>query len=82
MTSPQDELTMKADRLARSAAPVWEEFIKAFSDYATKRVSECVAAPGDKVVVAQGRAQECTRLLELFINAKTDAAKLQQRNKL
>lgn len=79
IVNPQVELTLAADRLSRAAGPLWDEFLKAFELYGDKRVKECVAAPGDKVVVAQGRAQECTRLHELFANAKAEAAILQSR---
>jgi len=70
------ELTMKAAALARAAGPAWEEFLKAFEVYTMMRNLECVQAPHDTIFVAQGRAQQCSKLHELFVSAKTKAAQL------
>ncbi len=73
---PGSELTLKAAALARAAGPTWDEFLKAFEAYAEMRGRECVQAPHDKIFVAQGRAQQCSVLHELFASAKTKAAQL------
>jgi hypothetical protein len=77
MITPKDDLTIKADRLARAGGPVWDDFLKAFAAYGEQRMAECVQAPSDKVFVTQGRAQECAALLDLLANAKTRAATVQ-----
>jgi len=81
VSNPKPDLVMASDRLARTAGPVWEDFLKAFAAYSANRVKECVQAPVDKVMVAQGRAQETAALFELFTTAKDEAAILQSRMK-
>lgn len=66
---PHDELALVAARLSRAAPNTWDEFIKAFEVYATVRKDSCVQAPADKVLLAQGRAQQCVELSSLFRNA-------------
>lgn len=66
---PKDELAIVAARLSRTAPNTWDDFIKAFEAYARERKDACVQAPADKVLVAQGRAQQCVELSSLFTNA-------------
>jgi hypothetical protein len=66
---PHDELSAVAARLSRAAPNTWDEFIKAFEAYAAVRRDACVQAPADRVLIAQGRAQQCVELSSLFMNA-------------
>lgn len=70
-----DKLTMAAARLQRANPNGWKDFMDAFEGVAAAKTKECVQAPPDKVIVAQGRAQQCADLLDLFANslAKADA---------
>lgn len=66
---PKDELATVAARLSRAAPNTWVEFIKAFEAYTTERKDGCVQAAADKVLLAQGRAQQCVELSSLLTSA-------------
>ena len=66
---PRDELALVAARLSRAAPSTWDEFIKIFEAYTADRKDSCVQAPADKILLAQGRAQQCVELSSLFKNA-------------
>jgi hypothetical protein len=63
---PNDELTLAADRLSRSAPRQWEEFIATVKVCLRERELACVQAPADKVLQAQGRALQLQELLVLL----------------
>lgn len=65
----QDKLSVAVSRLQRANPNGWKDFMEAFEGVATAKTKECVQAPGDKVILAQGRAQQCADLLDLFANA-------------
>lgn len=66
---PKDELALAAARLSRATPNSWDDFLKRFEIYTTDRKNDCVQAPADKVLLMQGRAQQCVDLLTLFTNA-------------
>lgn len=66
---PKDELATAAAYLSRAAPNKWVDFVKAFEAYAAERKDSCVQAPADRVLLAQGRAQQCVELSSLFMNA-------------
>lgn len=66
---PKDELQAVAARLSRAAPETWQAFIKAFEVYTDEARDACVQAPADKVLKAQGRAQQCVDLSALFTTA-------------
>ena len=66
---PHDELALVAARLSRAAPNTWDEFMKAFEDYTAVRRDACIQAPADRVLLAQGRAQQCVELSSLFSKA-------------
>jgi len=66
---PKDELQAVAARLSRAAPETWQAFIKAFDVYRAEAFDQCVQAPADKVLKAQGRAQQCVDLFSLFSTA-------------
>lgn len=66
---PRDDLATAAAHLSRAAPNSWVNFIEAFDAYTALRVSACVQAPADKVLVTQGKAQQCAELSSLFTNA-------------
>jgi len=66
---PKDELQAVAARLSRAAPETWQAFIKAFEVYTNEARDACVQAPADKVLKAQGRAQQCVDLSSLFSSA-------------
>lgn len=75
---PHDELMLVAARLSRATPNTWDEFLKAFEAYSSDRSRDCVAAPYDKIYLAQGRAQQCAELAKLFREAIATAnARLQ-----
>jgi hypothetical protein len=70
---PKDELALAAAHLSRAAPNSWADFVKAFEVYMRVRKDECVQAPADRVLLAQGRAQQCVELSSLFTNAVATA---------
>jgi hypothetical protein len=66
---PKDELQAVAARLSRAAPETWQAFIKAFEVFTEEAVHQCVQAPADKVLKAQGRAQLSVDLSSLFSTA-------------
>ena len=70
---PHDNLAEAAVRLSRTAPNAWLDFMKAFSEYTDSRRAECIRAPADKVLLAQGHARECETLAEIFTRVETAA---------
>jgi len=66
---PKDELALTAAHLSRAAPSSWADFMKAFEAYTAERKDSCVQAPADRVLLAQGRAQQCVELSSLFTTA-------------
>jgi hypothetical protein len=81
-TKPHDELSIVAARLSRAAPNMWEEFVKAFDVYAATVAGACVHAASDKVLNAQGRAQQCADLSSLLKNANQRATELAAKHKI
>lgn len=63
---PKDELQAVATRLSRAAPETWQAFMKAFEVYTNEARDQCVHAPANRVLIAQGRAQQCVDLSSLF----------------
>lgn len=66
---PKDELASAAARLSRAAPNTWADFMKAFEVYTADLKDACVHAAADKILLTQGRAQQCVDLSSLFTNA-------------
>ena len=66
---PHDELALVAARLSRAAPNSWDDFVRAFEAYAEVRRDACIQAPADRVLIAQGKAQQCVELSSLFSKA-------------
>lgn len=62
-------MTEPAARMAQVAPREWQEFREAFRDYAYARRDELVSASQEEILRAQGRAQQCNKLLALFDDA-------------
>lgn len=60
---------LAAARLSRAAPKSWEDFVKAFEAFTEVRKDGCVQATADKVVLMQGRAQQCVEISSLFTEA-------------
>ena len=69
----EDALAVAAAKLKRQLPSVWEEFEKAFEAVGAAARDVAIQAPADKVMVAQGRAQQCVAFSELFTKATTIA---------
>ena len=53
--------------LLRNANPeAWEAFVRSFADYTNEATLAMTDAPADKILITQGRAQQCRALLRLF----------------
>jgi hypothetical protein len=66
---PHHELSLAAAKLSRAAPNQWEQFVKAFEMYTAVAVQACVAAPPDKVLIAQGQARQSAEILNLLNEA-------------
>jgi hypothetical protein len=76
---PKDELALAAAHLSRAAPNSWSDFVKAFEALTVERKDNCVQAPADRVLLAQGRAQQCVELSSLFTNAIATANEAKQK---
>lgn len=58
----------QAAALLKRAAPadVWENFMGAFKAYTFTKIGEAVDAPAESVILAQGFARQCKKLLMLL----------------
>ena len=72
----EDALAIAAAKLKRAAGPLWDEFEKSFNIYTGKVMATAIQAPADKVMVSQGRAQQCVELSTLFSKAISIADKI------
>ncbi len=51
----------------RNANPeAWDGFIRSFSDYTHEAMIAMAESPADKILVMQGRVNQCQALLRLF----------------
>jgi hypothetical protein len=66
---PKDVLSEAAARLSKAAPNTWVDFLAALNGYTRERMDACVQAPADKILVTQGKAQQCGELLTLLTNA-------------
>jgi hypothetical protein len=64
-----DVLMTAAAQLAKAAPNSWNEFAAALAAYTQDRKDLCIQAPADKVLLAQGRAQQCVELSSLLKHA-------------
>ncbi len=64
-----DVLVEVAARLSRAAPNTWTEFTAAFAAYTDDRKDGCVQAPADRILITQGKAQQCVELLSLLKQA-------------
>jgi hypothetical protein len=78
IVGPEIEAALaKAAQSLRFRAPEdWDAFIKALSDRVDAAYDQCVSAPPDRVLMAQGRAQEARDILKTLLNAPQLAAQL------
>jgi|APCry1669188879_1035177.scaffolds.fasta_scaffold97729_2 hypothetical protein len=76
-----EDLIIRAAILARTAPESWKEFLGAFTQYTNKQRDNLVASPFETLPVAQGRAQACTRLLDLLVNCQSKADQYQGKRK-
>jgi len=80
-----DTLAMAAARLKQAAPNSFAEFEQAFNALTAVRNAECVQAPPDGVLRAQGRALQMQEIDALLKNcsesAKALTAKMQQKEK-
>ena len=84
MTSPiqpKDQLSIAAAHIARAAPKSWDELVEAINVMAEKAMVDCMNAPGDRVSVAQGRAQVWVELFDLFGDAIKRAAELDEKQR-
>ncbi len=75
--SVDDELTLAAARLARSAPESWKQFLVALSGYSSQQINYCIQSPLDELPRAQGRAQNSARLYGLLADCIASADKLE-----
>ncbi len=66
---PKDRLTLAAARLSKAAPNTWVEFMSEFGEYLREKELACVQAPADRVLNAQGRAQQLQELCTLLLDA-------------
>lgn len=53
--------------MLRNANPeVWDGFVRAFTSYTHEAMEGLAAAPADKLLLMQGRVQQCQGLLRTF----------------
>lgn len=64
-----DQLMEVAARLSNAAPNTWAEFVRTFGAYTDARKDGCVQAPADRILITQGKAQQCVELFALFTNA-------------
>ncbi len=69
----EDTLAIAAANIKRAAPKLWEEFEKAFNAVGAAQKEAAIQAPVDRVMVAQGRAQQCGAFSDLFSKAITIA---------
>lgn len=74
-----NELTLKSAALARTDSRVWDEFIKAFKEYADAQKDVCVQSSEENLRMAQGRARQCVELISLFEGAVKTADRMSTR---
>lgn len=78
----EELLSVYATNLAQAAPRQWQEFLDAFKTYADSKRDECVRAPQDQIFAAQGRAQQCLVLHDLYSNCKAVTAKIKGRQRM
>jgi hypothetical protein len=63
-----DQQFKQAAALLKRSSPVdaWDNFVGALEAYTYVKIGECVDAPLDSVVVRQGFARQCKKLLQLL----------------
>lgn len=59
-------LILATKRLSREAPNAWDEFRKAFDNFASDTKDKCISAMPSDLQVAQGNAQMCVLLQRLF----------------
>lgn len=82
MSNPKLKLSETALRLRGAAPALWNEFLADFESYARTVATEMVSSSLPDLPVAQGRAQECARIVQILTNAPDTVEKnraLQQR---
>lgn len=79
--SADKELILRAAELARTAPRAYQEFLGALSNFTDQIKNDCIQSPLDLLPVAQGRAQNAARLLNLLANCLSSADKIEGKNK-
>ncbi len=64
--APRHPLSELALRLRNASPEVWDMFVREFDAYTNEGMSAMSEAPPDKILIAQGRVQQCRALLRLF----------------
>lgn len=76
---------MAAARVKQAAPNTFTEFVEAVAALSAQRNAECVQAPSDQVLKAQGKAQQLQDLLSILRDCSEDAkalhAKMQPKEK-
>lgn len=77
----EEELTLAAARLARSAPENWERFLGAFSSYSSQQITNCVQSSLEELPRSQGRAQITARLYGIMADCLASADKIEGKRK-
>lgn len=73
----KDLLILAAAKLSQSVPSTdWDDFLRVLEHHASEVRDDCVQAPIDMLQVAQGRAQQASRFLQIFKDCRTQAARI------
>lgn len=70
---PKDQLIISAAKVAGRAAGDWDEFLAALSAYRLDQLNLMAQASPSLVQVLQGRAQNATEILDIFMTCREKA---------
>lgn len=76
-----DKVTMAAALLKAAAPNRYGEFIDALRNLSNERNAECVQAPADGVLKAQGKAIQLQELFSVLVNCTETAETLHEKMK-
>lgn len=79
--SPENDLTMAAARLARTAPESWKQLLGALQAYSSQQIQNCIQSPLEELPRAQGRAQATARLYGLMAECLSSADKIEGKRK-
>lgn len=61
-----DPLSTAACHLKHAAPEEWNEFLRAFHSYTGALTATVIEAPGERVLIEQGRARQCLKFIQIF----------------